>query len=155
MTANRSSRYHFAFFADYDAHFNNTTGVSGTSNCWITRGGHLKHSPGFEAGSDVSRVLSAFFRYARTDNRFTTLGRIGAERLSELTGGLMRDISVDVRINRHIAESDVAIVVGPVFPHEVVGFSGGNKYFFPGVSGQELIDLSLRRRVVQRHAHAA
>ena len=36
----------------------------------------------------------------------------------------------------------MAIVVGPVFPHEVVGFSGGNKYFFPGVSGQELIDLS-------------
>src|SRR4029453_16412078 len=36
----------------------------------------------------------------------------------------------------------VAIVVGPVFPHEVVGFSGGNKYFFPGLSGQELIDLS-------------
>ena len=32
--------------------------------------------------------------------------------------------------------------LGPVFPHEVVGFSGGNKYFFPGVSGQELIDLS-------------
>ena len=29
-----------------------------------------------------------------------------------------------------------------MFPHEVVGFSGGNKYFFPGVSGQELIDLS-------------
>ena len=47
-----------------------------------------------------------------------------------------------MRINRHVAEADVAIVVGPVFPHEVVGFSGGNKYFFPGVSGQELIDLS-------------
>ena len=29
-----------------------------------------------------------------------------------------------------------------MFPHEVVGFSGGNKYFFPGVSGPELIDLS-------------
>jgi nickel-dependent lactate racemase len=73
---------------------------------------------------------------------FTTLGTIGAERLAELTDGLMRDVSVDVRINRHVAEADVAIVVGPVFPHEVVGFSGGNKYFFPGVSGQELIDLS-------------
>ena len=73
---------------------------------------------------------------------FTTLGTIDAERLTELTGGLMRDISVDVRINRHVAEADVAVVVGPVFPHEVVGFSGGNKYFFPGVSGQELIDLS-------------
>jgi len=73
---------------------------------------------------------------------FTTLGTIGAERLTELTGGLMRDVSVEVRINRHVAEADVAIVVGPVFLHEVVGFSGGNKYFFPGVSGQELIDLS-------------
>ncbi|HJQ86236.1 MAG TPA: lactate racemase domain-containing protein, partial [Propionibacteriaceae bacterium] len=61
---------------------------------------------------------------------FTTLGTIGAARLTELTGGLMRDVSVDVRINRHVAEADVAIVVGPVFPHEVVGFSGGNKYFF-------------------------
>ena len=73
---------------------------------------------------------------------FATLGTIGAERLAELTGGLLTDTSVDVRINRHVAEADVAIVVGPVFPHEVVGFSGGNKYFFPGVSGQELIDLS-------------
>jgi lactate racemase len=73
---------------------------------------------------------------------FTSLGTIGAERLTELTGGLMSDTSVEVRINRHVAEADVAIVVGPVFPHEVVGFSGGNKYFFPGVSGPELINLS-------------
>ena len=47
-----------------------------------------------------------------------------------------------MRINRAVVEHDVALVVGPVFPHEVVGFSGGNKYFFPGVSGRELIDLS-------------
>ena len=73
---------------------------------------------------------------------FTSLGAISAQRLAELTGGLMTETSVEVRINRHVAEADVAIVVGPVFPHEVVGFSGGNKYFFPGVSGQELIDLS-------------
>jgi nickel-dependent lactate racemase len=73
---------------------------------------------------------------------FTTLGTIGVDRMAELTGGLMTDTSVEVRINRYVADADVAIVVGPVFPHEVVGFSGGNKYFFPGVSGQELIDLS-------------
>jgi nickel-dependent lactate racemase len=81
---------------------------------------------------------------------FTTLGTIGEQRLSELTAGLMRNVpgaslasdAVAVRINRHISEADVALVIGPVFPHEVVGFSGGNKYFFPGVSGQELIDLS-------------
>jgi hypothetical protein len=34
------------------------------------------------------------------------------------------------------------LVVGPVFPHEVVGFSGGNKYFFPGISSQEVINVS-------------
>ena len=70
------------------------------------------------------------------------MGTIPAERLAELTGGLLTGTSVDVRINRHVAETDVAIVIGPVFPHEVVGFSGGNKYFFPGVSGPELINLS-------------
>ena len=73
---------------------------------------------------------------------FTALGTIGAERMAELTGGLMSELTVDVRINRHVPEADVAIVIGPVFPHEVVGFSGGNKYFFPGVSGPELIDVS-------------
>lgn len=73
---------------------------------------------------------------------FTSLGTIGAARIAELTGGLLNDTSVEVKINRRVAEADVAIVVGPVFPHEVVGFSGGNKYFFPGVSGQEVIDLS-------------
>ena len=70
------------------------------------------------------------------------LGTISAERIAELTGGRLTGTAVDVRINRLVAEADVAIVIGPVFPHEVVGFSGGNKYFFPGVSGQELIDLS-------------
>ena len=79
---------------------------------------------------------------SRRPDTFVTLGRIGAERLGELTGGLITDTSVDVRINRYVAEADVAVVVGPVFPHEVVGFSGGNKYFYPGVSGPELIDLS-------------
>jgi lactate racemase len=73
---------------------------------------------------------------------FTTIGTIAAERITELSDGLMKDISVDVRINRHVAEADVAMVIGPVFPHEVVGFSGGNKYFFPGVSGQDMIDVS-------------
>ena len=46
----------------------------------------------------------------------------------------MTDLDVDVRINRRVAEADVAIVIGPVFPTRWSGFSGGNKYFFPGVS---------------------
>lgn len=70
-----------------------------------------------------------------------SVGVIPAERVHELSEGRLRH-EVDVRINRHVVEADLALVVGPVFPHEVVGFSGGNKYFFPGVAGPEIIDLS-------------
>jgi nickel-dependent lactate racemase len=72
---------------------------------------------------------------------FVSLGVIPAERVAELSEGRLRE-PVDVKLNRAVVEHDVALVVGPVFPHEVVGFSGGNKYFFPGVAGQEIIDLS-------------
>jgi len=30
----------------------------------------------------------------------------------------------------------------PVFPHEVVGFSGGTKYLFPGIAGPEIIHFT-------------
>jgi nickel-dependent lactate racemase len=70
-----------------------------------------------------------------------SLGVIPGARVAELSEGRLEQ-AVDVRLNRAVVEHDVALVVGPVFPHEVVGFSGGNKYFFPGVAGQEIIDLS-------------
>lgn len=72
---------------------------------------------------------------------FVSLGTIGASRIAELSDGRLHT-AVDVRVNRAVVEHDVVLVVGPVFPHEVVGFSGGNKYFFPGVAGAEIIDLS-------------
>ena len=105
---------------------------------------HLARHLGYEPGASESTYpgWTILNHESWLPETFTTLGTIGADRLRELTGGLMTDESVGVRINRHVAAADVAIVVGPVFPHEVVGFSGGNKYFFPGVSGQELIDLS-------------
>ena len=70
-----------------------------------------------------------------------SVGRIEGERIAELSEGLL-DVGADILINRHIVDSDVAIVVGPVFPHEVVGISGGNKYFIPGVASQEFIDMT-------------
>ncbi len=72
---------------------------------------------------------------------FAALGTIGSDRVAELSGGLLTD-GIPVRVNRAVTEHDVVLIVGPVFPHEVVGFSGGNKYLFPGVSGRELIDVS-------------
>jgi len=72
---------------------------------------------------------------------FKTLGRITEDEIESITGGLMRQ-AVDVRINKLILDYDHLIVCGPTFPHEVVGFSGGNKYFFPGIGGAEVINFS-------------
>jgi nickel-dependent lactate racemase len=72
---------------------------------------------------------------------FAEAGTISAARVAELSGGMLRR-AAPVRVNRAVTEHDVTLILSPVFPHEVVGFSGGNKYLFPGVSGGELIDLS-------------
>jgi nickel-dependent lactate racemase len=72
---------------------------------------------------------------------FAHLGRIPSARIEELSEGRM-SLDVDVLLNRAVVAHDIALVVGPVLPHEVVGMSGGNKYFFPGVAGQHIIDVS-------------
>jgi nickel-dependent lactate racemase len=89
-------------------------------------------------GTDEITVLNHDWADPET---FVSLGVISAEEVSAISGGrLSRE--VDVRVNRAVVEHDVVLIAGPVFPHEVVGFSGGNKYLFPGVAGQEIIDLS-------------
>ncbi len=75
------------------------------------------------------------------------LGVIPASEIGELSGGLF-EMDVAVSINRAVLDYDQLIIVGPVFPHEVVGFSGGNKYLFPGVGGPghpQLLPLARRR----------
>jgi nickel-dependent lactate racemase len=74
-------------------------------------------------------------------DQFVEIGEISEAQVREISNGRM-DNRVKVIINRLVVESDVVIIVGPVFPHEVVGFSGGAKYLFPGVSGKEIIDAS-------------
>jgi nickel-dependent lactate racemase len=69
------------------------------------------------------------------------IGTISAQEIRELSNGLM-ELDLPVRINGRIFAYDHLIVCGPVFPHEVVGFSGGNKYFFPGIAGGEVIDVT-------------
>lgn len=68
------------------------------------------------------------------------LGTIPAAELLEITGGLMGQ-DVPVRVNPRLFDYDHLLICGPVFPHEAVGFSGGNKYFFPGVAGPEVISF--------------
>jgi nickel-dependent lactate racemase len=73
-------------------------------------------------------------------DQLVEVGRFSKEEISELSGGLF-SMEVSITCNRLVTEADLVIIVGPVFPHEVVGFSGGNKYLFPGVAGQEIIDF--------------
>lgn len=68
------------------------------------------------------------------------IGLIPAEEIRGLSGGLFAQ-DVAVQVNRLLFEYDQVIIAGPVFPHEVVGFSGGNKYLFPGVSGPEVLNF--------------
>ncbi len=49
---------------------------------------------------------------------------------------------VEIRLNRAALEHDHLLILGPTFPHEVVGFSGGAKYLFPGISGPEMINAT-------------
>ncbi|MBN1138495.1 MAG: DUF2088 domain-containing protein [Anaerolineae bacterium] len=71
----------------------------------------------------------------------TSAGVISAAEVAQLSHGMLAQ-DVTVTVNRMVLGYDHLIVLGPVFPHEVVGFSGGNKYFFPGISGPEVINLT-------------
>jgi nickel-dependent lactate racemase len=70
---------------------------------------------------------------------FVDLGTIRADKVAEASGGLLSE-PILVKINRLLFDYDQVLICGPVFPHEVVGFSGGNKYLFPGVSSGEIIN---------------
>lgn len=69
------------------------------------------------------------------------VGGISATEIGNLSSGRLVE-SVEVRIHRLALDADCILIVNPVFPHEVVGFSGGHKYFFPGIAGPEILDAS-------------
>lgn len=72
------------------------------------------------------------------EQTLTRIGWIEEEDIEELSGGRLKE-RVPVDINRAIYDYDLVVVCGPVFPHEVVGYSGGAKYLFPGISGGEFL----------------
>ncbi len=68
-----------------------------------------------------------------------TLGELSAARVTKLTRGLITE-AVKVNLNRLLGPGiyDTVLVFGATVPHEVAGFAGGAKYFFPGVAGPDL-----------------
>jgi len=82
-----------------------------------------------------------FFNHAwNRPDALKQIGTLTADEVSHLTGDLF-SMEVPVEINKLLFDYDQIIMVGPVFPHEVVGFSGGNKYLFPGVGGPKILNF--------------
>ena len=90
----------------------------------------------------TTRYRSVRFFNHEWDNpaALRNIGTIPASEIHQLSGGLF-SMDVPVNINARIFDYDQLMIIGPVFPHEVVGFSGGNKYLFPGVSGPEVLNF--------------
>jgi nickel-dependent lactate racemase len=72
---------------------------------------------------------------------FVNLGVVPAREIAQLTEDRLRQ-DVPVALNRLVVEYDHILICGPVFPHEVAGFSGGTKYLFPGVAGAGIIHFT-------------
>lgn len=74
-----------------------------------------------------------------------SVGSLPQSRIKEIAGDRWHPTlggDVDVSLNKAALDYDEILILGPTFPHEVVGFSGGGKYLFPGISGAAMIDVT-------------
>jgi lactate racemase len=92
-----------------------------------------------EAGGKY-RDIGIFNHEWQNPDMLKTVGVLGEDEVGEISRGLLRE-EVKVEINKRVFDYDLVCIVGPVFPHEVVGFSGGNKYFYPGIAGSEILNF--------------
>jgi lactate racemase len=75
----------------------------------------------------------------------TSIGVIEQDQIKQMAGGSWHSSlpdRVDIRLNKAALAYDHILILGPTFPHEVVGFSGGAKYLFPGISGPDMINAT-------------
>lgn len=120
--------------------FLNKRGVA-SFDALVAQGTH----PPMSQSQKLSKIGLANFSGHLFDHRWDeadeliNLGELSAETVHDLTGGLI-DQAVPVTINKLLAPGiyDTVLVFGATVPHEVAGFAGGAKYFFPGVAGPEL-----------------
>ncbi|NQS91663.1 MAG: DUF2088 domain-containing protein [Chloroflexi bacterium] len=80
-----------------------------------------------------------------TPSALASLGTMEQDEIKQIAGAHWHESlpdRVEIRLNKAALEYDQIIILGPTFPHEVVGFSGGAKYLFPGISGTEMINAT-------------
>lgn len=98
---------------------------------------------GVSAGEREQRYPNVqIFNHRWSDpSALRTIGVIEPEETQRITDGLLAE-AVPVTLNSMIFAYDQLLICGPVFPHEVAGFSGGAKYLFPGIAGPDIINFS-------------
>ncbi len=77
----------------------------------------------------------------KNPDALTKLGTISGDEISKITDGSFSQ-DVEITVNRLIFDYDVLLILGATVPHEVAGFAGGAKYFFPGISGADLTNAT-------------
>lgn len=107
----------------------------------------LRQLVGLEGAADAERHAHiGLLNHAwDTPGALAQIGTIERAQVQAIAGDLWHPSlggDVPVRINRRIFDYDHVLIIGPVFPHEVVGFSGGHKYLFPGIGGAEMINVT-------------
>jgi Uncharacterized conserved protein len=72
-------------------------------------------------------------------DQLVRIGELSSDEVYEITDGLFNE-PIELTINHLLAPGvyDLVLIFGATVPHEVAGFAGGAKYFFPGVAGAEL-----------------
>ena len=101
--------------------------------------GEKRAKIGLREGDSAPALGQIYDHRWNSPEELVTIGELSAARVSELTGGLIND-AIKVNLNRLLAPGtyDTVLIFGATAPHEVAGFAGGAKYFFPGVAGPDL-----------------
>src|SRR6266699_3336502 len=94
---------------------------------------------GWSADKSAPGLGQVYDHQWNVPEELVTIGELSAERVRELTGGLLDD-AIPVNLNRLLSPGiyDTVLIFSATVPHEVAGFAGGAKYFFPGVAGPDL-----------------
>jgi len=98
-----------------------------------------------EERNTTFQYVGLFNHEWNTPSALTALGVMGQDEIKQIAGEHWHDSlpsEVNIRINKAALDYDHIVILGPTFPHEVVGFSGGAKYLFPGISGAEMINAT-------------
>jgi nickel-dependent lactate racemase len=101
--------------------------------------GEKRSKLGMGDGEEIPGLGRIFDHHWSNADELIEIGELEADRVTEITNGLFTK-PIPLTINKLLSPGtyDFVLIFGGTVPHEVAGFAGGAKYFFPGVAGREL-----------------